>query len=100
MIQDLDNAQDMIDEFDSKYRSEGKYVALNTTHRNTFELRIFKGSLKAKTLKATLQFCDNLARLVKESTLKEIQTLDFESIIEYNEYEELTQYWEEIKGEK
>lgn len=97
--EDCENADELRAEFENKYRRAGKYVALNTRHSATFELRIFKGSIEPKTIKAILQFCDNLARLVKESSLKKIQTLDFKDIVCYNKYEELSQYWLDIKGE-
>jgi len=70
-----------------------KYVALNTLHTHTFELRIFRGTLNINTFKATLQFVDNLARLVKKTTLTRLTSLTFDDIINFKKYPELTAYW-------
>jgi hypothetical protein len=56
-------------------------------------LRIFRGTLNINTFKATLQFVDNLARLVKKTTLTRLTSLTFDDIINFKKYPELTAYW-------
>jgi hypothetical protein len=75
------------------YEGRDKYIALNTLHNATFELRIFRGTLNYTTFMATLQFVDNLARLVKKTPLSRLTDLAFEDIINFKKYSELTTYW-------
>jgi len=75
------------------YDNRDKYVALNTLHNATFELRIFRGTLNYNTFVATLQFVDNLARLVKKTPLSRLTDLAFEDIVNFKKYTELTTYW-------
>lgn len=74
-----------------------KYVALNTNKDATFELRIFKSTLKADTIKATLQLVNNLASWVKANDLAAAQTVTMTDIINYQQHKELTEYWQEAK---
>lgn len=72
---------------------EDKYVALNTQHRNSFELRIFRGTLRYETYIATLQFVSNLAHISKAcTTLTRAQQISFEDIINFKRYAELDNY--------
>jgi hypothetical protein len=75
------------------YEGREKYIALNTLHNATFELRIFRGTLNYTTFIATLQFVDNLARLVKKTPLSRLTDLAFEDIINFKKYDELSTYW-------
>lgn len=52
------------EDIDHYYRDE-KYMALNFTHSNTIEFRMFKGTLRVETILATLAFVDGLARAAK-----------------------------------
>lgn len=74
-----------------------KYVALNTNKSETFELRIFKSTLKADTIKATLQLVNNLAHWVKANDLAAAQAVTMNDIINYESHKELTEYWQEAK---
>lgn len=94
-IKDDDNETEIQDKFRYKY-SDDKYVALNTQHADTFELRIFKGTLKYNTYIATLQFVSNLANIAKECTsLSKVQQVTFEDIVNYKRYNELDTYLKE-----
>ena len=84
----------MVDRVSKEYGNGDKYLALNLRNSNTFELRIFRGTLKADTIKATLQFVSNLANWCKFNTLAKAQTATIEDIINYKEYPELKAYWE------
>lgn len=86
----------MINKFRDQYDGD-KYVALNMQHRNTFELRIFRSSLKPDTIKATLQFVYNLAYWCKHNGLIKAQTVTMQDIIDYKPHPELTEYWNTVK---
>lgn len=88
----------MVDRVNKEYGNGDKYLAINLRNPNTFELRIFRGTLKADSIKATLQFVSNLANWCKHNTLAKAQTATIEDIINYKEYPELKAYWEENKN--
>ena len=88
-----DTEDDVIDKFGNKYVDGDKYVMLNTNHYNTYELRLFRGTLKPTTYMATLQFVDNLARVIKACpNLAKAQQITFNDIINYKRYDELVAY--------
>jgi hypothetical protein len=89
--------------FRSQYSPRNKYVALNTIHANTFEFRIFKGTLNFGTLVASMQLVDNLARIVKDipnndTMFEALDKIKFDDIVNYRPYAELTAYWEKRKA--
>lgn len=86
------------------YPRRNKYVALNTIHRATFEFRIFRGTLNHETFMATLQLVDNMARIVKDipnddNVVNNLDKINFEDIINYRPYNELTSYWAKRKAQ-
>jgi hypothetical protein len=88
-----DTEEDLADKFHDKYGNGDKYVALNTNHSNTYELRIFRGTLKYETFMATAQFVDNLVRVAKDCpNLAKAQQITFADIISYKSYPELDAY--------
>jgi hypothetical protein len=89
--------------FRSQYSPRNKYVALNTIHPNTFEFRIFKGTLNYATFLATMQLVDNLARIVKDipnndTMFEALDKIKFDDIVNYRPYAELTAYWDKRKA--
>lgn len=96
LIKDIyadDTDDDARDKFSDKYGNGDKYVALNTSHSHTYELRIFRGTLKPETYLATLQFVDNLVRVAKECpSLAKAQQITFADIINYNPHQHLVDY--------
>lgn len=80
--------------FNSEY-SSSRYVSLNVTNRKTFELRIFKGTLKYETYMATLELVHNMAHWVKDHELKNAQVVTFKDIIDYKPTEYLVDYCKE-----
>ena len=56
-----------------KSSDECRYAAVNFTNRNTIEIRIFRSSLRYKTVIATLEIVDALVRFVK--TLRAVNLL-------------------------
>ena len=88
-----DTDDDAQSKFNNKYGNGDKYIALNTAHSNTYELRIFRGTLKLETFYATLQFVDNLVRVAKECpSLAKAQQITFADIIDYKHHKELIEY--------
>lgn len=62
-------------------RDKGRYFAVNLTHRNTVEIRIFKGTLILSTLFASLELVDFLVRFVKDRTIQELQRSTWETLV-------------------
>lgn len=88
-----DNDEDAVNKFNNKYGDGDKYVALNTNHAHSFELRIFRGTLKPETYLATVQFVDNLVRVAKDcTTLAKAQQITFADIINYKPHAHLVDY--------
>jgi hypothetical protein len=88
-----DDEAAVVRKFNDKYANGDKYNALNCNHSKTFELRIFRGTLKANTFIATLQFVSNLVSVAREcKTLDQAQRIKFEDIINYKSYDELNAY--------
>ena len=88
-----DTDDDARSKFADKYGNGDKYVALNTAHSYSYELRIFRGTLKPETYLATLQFVDNLVRVAKECpSLAKAQQITFADIINYNPHKHLVDY--------
>jgi len=86
-----DTDGEIIDKFYDKY--DDKYVAINTQHSHSYEIRIFRGTLRYETYIATLQFVSNLAHIAKEcTTLTRAQQITFDDIVNYNRYPELVNY--------
>lgn len=75
----------------------GKYSALNTQHKNTYELRMFSGTMSYTELMATLEFVRNLAYIAKEKTYNECKLVEFEDIVEYKPTKYLKPYIEARK---
>ena len=58
----------------------GRYTAVNLTNRETIEIRLFRGTLKLNTLRATLQLVNlicNVALSVPDETLQSMSWHDF-----------------------
>lgn len=92
------NADKLTKSFRENYTLGNKYIAFNTNHSATFELRIFRGTLKLETYLATLQLVDNFARMVKDLDINTLQNATFEDIVNYRKYKELSNYWALKKG--
>jgi len=75
-----------------------RYYCLNLTNANTIEFRIFRGTLKANTLKATLELCDTLVNYCKTHTTPEVQTCTWEGVLATCNRPELATYWAERRA--
>ena len=73
----------------------GKYAMLNVQHKNTYEFRIFKGTLNADTLISSLEFVQNLAMVAKHHSIEECKQIKFYQIIEEFDCPSLVKFCEE-----
>ena len=67
----------------------GKYTAVNLTNSETVELRLFRGTLKLNTLKATLQFVNHLCEValsLHDTDLQDMSWFDFLELISEPEF--------------
>ena len=75
----------------------GRYTAVNLTNKNTIEFRIFRGTLRYRTIIAALQFTEylcSLAIMKSDEEFHELTWSDFISGIDKAKYYELTDYLE------
>ena len=65
-----------------KAKAEGRYFAVNLKNDNTVEIRIFRGTLKIETFKASLQFTHLLTELMPTISLQDTLKLTWNNLIE------------------
>lgn len=75
----------------AKSRESDKYGAINLKHKNTIEIRIFKGTLNVDTFYSTLEFVNIMAHISKETDIYDIQFVTWDKIISRFS-DELNQY--------
>ncbi len=79
-------------------KNKGRYSAINTENYSTIELRIFRGSLKLETVRATLQLVDLLITIVTTKDMRWCFTSSWADIVELvriagrHKYGELADY--------
>ena len=64
----------------AKNSCAGRYTAVNLTNADTVEIRMFRGTLKLNTLKATLQMVNHLVEVavaMSDTTVQELSWFDF-----------------------
>lgn len=64
-----------------------RYSAVNTTNRNTVEIRIFKGTLKPESFFKNLEFLASLYHYSKVSHISKLTTADYAAFIKSNKKE-------------
>jgi len=64
----------------AKSQSSDKYGAINLKHKNTVEIRIFKGTLNYSTYICTLEFVSVMTKIAKETDIYEIQFVTWDKI--------------------
>ena len=69
-----------------------RYRALNLCNNGTIEFRLWRGSLKPVTLKATLQLTSNLVRFAMDNTLADVANSTWEDIVNFETCPELIEY--------
>lgn len=72
--------------------SRGHGVALNTSNTATVEFRIFRGTINANTLLATLQFVDGFIRYVNSHKLSDLSNTSWNDITKSIEKKEFQNY--------
>jgi hypothetical protein len=68
----------------SKCKNASKYSSINLCHKDTVEIRIFKGTLNYNTYISTLEFVKSIVQLSKEISIYEIQEITWDNI--YNRF--------------
>jgi hypothetical protein len=72
---------------------QGRYKAVNLENQYTVEIRLFRGTLDAEVLRATIQFCNLLATLSKTKSVQEIMGMTWDELCKAgSEYSELGRY--------
>ena len=64
----------------AKNSCAGRYTAVNLTNADTVEIRMFRGTLKLTTLKATLQMVNHLVEVavsMPDTTVQDMSWFDF-----------------------
>lgn len=77
-----------------------RYMCINLTNEDTVEFRLFRGTLRYNTFRATLQFVNVLCDLAVGLTDEEIKELTWENLvlgIDKDKYPELIEYLKERK---
>lgn len=64
----------------AKSKNSDKYGVINLKHKDTVEIRIFKGTLNYRTYMSTLQFVNQLAKIIKAIDIYNIQSLTWDDI--------------------
>lgn len=77
---------------DKSKSSSNRYRSINLQNRNTIEFRIFRGTLKVSTIRATLQWLDVLIDYAMRTDLSDIWKSDWDSIFAGTQHEELQAY--------
>jgi hypothetical protein len=78
-----------------------KYLAVNSCHSSTVEIRIFRGTLNYNRLYACLQFCHSIVYFVKEYSISSIEYNSWDKYIDYlkrhQEYNHLLTFLKGVK---
>lgn len=77
-----------------KSKDSAKYGVVNLQHKNSIEIRIFKGTLKYETFMNTLEFIKKVAKLAKNTDIYDIQYVTWDKLTNLFS-DELNQYIEE-----
>lgn len=79
----------------AKNLNAGRYTAVNLTNRQTIEIRIFRGTLKANTLLATLQMVNHICDVAVSMSDNEVQEMGWYDFLNGITEPELIQYLKE-----
>ena len=92
----LDDAEDLLE----TAKDGERFHAINLQNTNTVEIRIFRGTLKYETFIATLQMCQMLLDIIRNTEVQQMQNITWKSIVKYAndfEYKELIAYLQKRK---
>lgn len=92
-LDENDTEEDVVDKVKNT-KQRGRYQGINLANYYTLEWRIFRGTLKLNTFIATLQLVENLCRVAKEITLKDVYRISWSDLFCGKEelYPELFEY--------
>lgn len=83
----------------NKRRAQSRYRAVNYKNKSTIEVRIFKGTLKASTIKASVELIDAIVKYIKGNSVTNIMQADkdaawttFCNFVVSNNYPTLVEY--------
>ncbi len=62
---------------DGSYRDDDRYQAVNTSNRNTVELRIFRSNVSENGLMRVIEFTDAFVHFLKQSSMNSVSYKDF-----------------------
>ena len=79
----------------AKNSCAGRYTAVNLTNSDTVEIRMFRGTLKLNTLKATLQMVNHLCEVAVSFSDSEVQDMSWFNFLDSVHEPELIQYLKE-----
>ena len=79
----------------AKNSCAGRYTAINLTNADTVEIRMFRGTLKLNTLKATLQMVNHLVEVAVSMSDTAVQELSWFDFLDEIKEPELIQYLKE-----
>ena len=79
----------------AKNSCAGRYTAVNLTNADTVEIRMFRGTLKLNTLKATLQMVNHLVEVAVSMSDTAVQGLSWFDFLDDINEPELIQYLKE-----
>jgi len=74
------NEDETILDMYAKSKNSDKYGAVNLQHKNSFEIRIFKGTLNYDTFINTLEFVDKIVKYIRQIDIYEIQMITWDDI--------------------
>lgn len=74
------NEDETILDMYAKSKNSDKYGAVNLQHKNSFEIRIFKGTLNYDTFINTLEFVDKMVKYIRQIDIYEIQMVTWDDI--------------------
>jgi len=75
------NDNETIFDMYAKSKNSNKYGVINLQHKDTVEIRIFKGTLNYRTFMVTLEFVKTMAQIVKNIDIYDIQYITWDSIL-------------------
>ena len=81
-----------------KHPYSSHYTAVNLTHTNTIEIRLWRGTLNLETFMATLKFTARLAVLCREVRAVDLAEMSFEDLL--GDDTEILSYWKRAKKKK
>ena len=101
-IQPNDNETSAINK--AKNTAKHRYKAINLCNSHTIEFRLFKGTLKANTILASIQWVDTIINYCRNVALKDLFNVSWNDIFCTTRHSELTEYLKQrnlynMKGE-